>query len=62
MADKVLCKTFLKEALGDSDGDGLMLLVSPELERKAETVVRELELKIKVEPCERFPTRYWVIF
>ena len=63
MADKVLCKTYLKEALGNSDdGDGLMLLVSPELKDKADTLVRELDLKLKVEPCERFQAGYWVIF
>lgn len=62
MADKVLCKTYLKESLGDSDGAGLMLLISPELRRKAEAIVRELSLKLKIEPCERFPQGYWVLF
>ena len=62
MANKVLCKTFLKEALGDRDSDGLMLLISPELERKAEAIVRELDLKLKIEPCERFLMGYWVLF
>ena len=62
MADKVLCKTYLKEALGNSDGDGLMLLISPELKSKADALVRELDLKLKVEPCERFQTGYWVVF
>jgi len=62
MADKVLCKTYLKEALGDRDGTDLMLLVSPELEKKARTLVKELNLNLKVEPCERFPTAYWVLF
>lgn len=62
MADKVLCKTYLKEALSDRDGDGLMLLISSELKKKAETVVKELDLELKIEPCERFPIGYWVIF
>ena len=62
MSDKVLCKTYLKEALGNSDGDGLMLLVSSELKNKADSLVRELNLKLKVEPCEGFQAGYWVIF
>ena len=62
MADKVLCKTYLKEALGDRDGADLMLLVSPELEKKARTLVRELSLNLRVELCERFQVGYWVIF
>jgi len=62
MADKVLCKTYLKEALGNRDGANLMLLVSPELKNKADVLVRELNLKLKVEPCEGFLTGYWVIF
>ena len=62
MADKVLCKTYLKEALGDNDGSGLLLLVSSELKRKAEVIVRELDLKLKIEPCERFPQGCWVLF
>ena len=62
MADKVLCKTYLKEALGNRKDDDLMLLVSSELKSKADTLVRELDLKLKVEPCERFQSGYWVIF
>jgi len=62
MANKVLCRTFLKEALGDRDDPGLMLLISPELKPKAETIVKELDLKIKIRPCGGFPTGYWVIF
>lgn len=62
MPDKILCKTYLKEALGGMNDDGLMLLVSPELEPKAKTIVGELGLKLRVEPCERFPARFWIIF
>ena len=62
MADKVLCKTYLKEALGNRNDANLMLLVSPELKNKADSLVRELDLKLKVEPCEGFLTGYWVIF
>ena len=62
MTNKVLCKTYLKEALGDRDGDGLMLLISSELKTKAKTIVKELDLKLQIEPCERFPTGYWVLF
>lgn len=62
MPNKILCKTFLKEALGDRDDPSLMLLISPELKLKAETIVKELDLKIKIRPCEGFPTGYWVIF
>ena len=62
MADKVLCKTYLKESLGDGDGSGLMLLVSTSLEKKARVLVKILKLKLRVEPCEGFPVGYWVIF
>ena len=62
VADKVLCKTYLKEALGDGDGAGLMLLISPELEQKAKMLIKVLDLKLKVEPCKEFLTGYWVIF
>ena len=62
MTDKVLCKTFLKEALGDNDGNGLMLLISSELKTKAEALVRELDLKLQITPCEGFPKGYWVLF
>lgn len=62
MSDKVLCKTYLKEALGTCDATHLMLLISPELKTKAETIVRKLDLKLRIEPCERFPKGYWVLF
>lgn len=62
MADKVLCKTYLKEALGCREGANLMLLVSSELKNKADALVRELDLELRVEPCERFQTGYWVVF
>jgi len=62
MADKVLCKTYLREALGNREGANLMLLVSPELKNKADILVRELDLKLRVESCERFQTGYWVLF
>ena len=62
MAKRVLSRTFLMQDLGKRDGDGLMLLVSPELEDKARELVKELELKLRVELCERFQRGYWVIF
>jgi len=39
-----------------------MLLISSELKTKAKTIVKELDLKLQIEPCERFPTGYWVLF
>jgi len=62
MANKVLCKTYLKESLGERDSSNLMLLISTELERKARLLVEELEIELRVEPCERFPRGYWVLF
>ena len=63
MTNKVLCKTYLKEALGDDrDGCGLMLLISPELKPKAKVIVEELDLKLRIEPCRRFLRGYWVLF
>lgn len=62
VTNKILCKTYLKESLGNRDGGGLMLLVSMSLERKARILVKILKLKLRVEPCEGFPVSYWVIF
>ena len=62
MSDKILCKAYLKEALGTHDGDGLMLLISPELKPKAEAIIKELNFKLRIELCPRFPTGYWVLF
>ena len=61
-ADRILCKTHLRTVLGDRDGEGLLLLIEPSLERKAESLKRELELKIEIAPCERFPDKFWAIF
>ena len=62
VTNKILCKTYLKESLGNRDGSGLMLLVSTSLEKKARVLVKILKLNLHVEPCEGFPVGYWVIF